>query len=144
MKNIMTEPEVQLELCRVWKGKNQTLGEMTVGDFKCYSLELPDLNNDGIENNEVRKSCIPDGTYRVERYISAKFGECFWVKNVPGRSAILIHAGTHKDHTLGCILPGTEQKDITGDGLLDNIGSKLALKGLLNYNITSIKVWTRS
>ena len=142
MKNTMTD-EYQLDLCRIWKDEKQTLGEMSVGDFKCFSLELPDLNNDGIENNETRRSCIPDGVYRVERYISAKFKECFWVKNVPGRQAILIHAGTHKDHTLGCILPGTNQKDITGDGLLDNVESKKALTELLKYNITSIKVWTR-
>lgn len=138
-----------LELCRIYKGKRQTLGQFDVindaGEivFTCFTLELPDLNNDGIENNEKRQSCIPDGEYPVVHHNSPKFGACFWVKDVPGRDAILIHPGTHKDHTLGCILPGTEQKDITGDGLLDNVGSKKAMAELLKYDITKIKIYTR-
>lgn len=135
--------EFQLELCRVFKDVKQTLGEMSVGDFTCFSLELPDLNNDGIPDNEKQKSCIPDGTYPVIRHRSEKFGDCFWVQNVPGRDAILIHGGTHYGHTHGCILPGTFQRDITKDGLPDNVESKKALAGLLKFNITSIKIWTR-
>ena len=39
-------------LYRTMLQPEQTLGELQVDDFKCYTLEL------GWNNNEVRKSCI--------------------------------------------------------------------------------------
>lgn len=129
-------------LTRKSKTDKQTLGQLDVGDFSCFTLELPDLNNDGIEGNEVRKSCIPEGVYPVVRHDSPKFGRCFWIKNVPGRSAILIHPGNYYFHTLGCVLVGTDQKDVNDDGLIDNISSRLAMEKLLEYDITEIEVKT--
>jgi len=137
--------EKDLDLCRIWKDEKQTLGELSVDDVVVYSLERPDLNNDGIDGNEKQKSCIPDGRYPIT-YIKnhKKFGNCFLVHNVPGRSGIMMHSGTHYKHTLGCILPALDQKDITGDGILDNTSSKAALKKLFNVKgITHINVWTR-
>ena len=78
--------------------------------------------------NKPRISCIPPGTYRCEIKQSPKFGASYEVKNVPGRSAILIHAGNSagnvekgmKADSLGCILLGMgrgrkgNQKVITG------------------------------
>lgn len=136
--------EFQLDLCRIWKDVKQTLGELSVGEFTGCSLELPDKNNDGIANNEVQQSCIPDGIYPVTKENHKKFGWCFRVHDVPGRSGVLIHSGTNYHHTLGCILPGMDQKDIDGDGLLDNVSSKKALAAMCEYNITSIKIWTRA
>ena len=129
-------------LFRKFKDDKQTLGELQVGDFSCFTLELPDLNNDGIENNEVRKSCIPEGTYRVTRHTSPKFGKTFWVRDVPGRSAILIHPGNYYYHTLGCILVGTDQKDVNKDGLIDNVSSKKAMAKVLEFDITELEVVT--
>ena len=127
-------------LIRTMKEDKQTLGELQVADFKCYTLELPDLNNDGIEGNEVRKSCIPDGTYPVVRHTSPKFGKTFWIKNVPGRSAILIHAGNFHRHTLGCVLVGDDHKDVNDDGYLDVVNSKATMKKLLKFDIDEIEV----
>lgn len=129
-------------LYRKSKTQKQTLGELQVGDFSCFTLELPDLNNDGIEGNEVRRSCIPEGTYRVTRHNSPKFGKTFWIRDVPGRSAILIHPGNYFSHTLGCILVGTDQKDLNEDGHLDNSQSKKAMSRLLEYDITEIEITT--
>ena len=129
-------------LYRKFKDDKQTLGELQVDDFSCFTLELPDLNNDGIEGNEVRKSCIPDGTYRVTRHTSPKFGKTFWIRNVHGRSAILIHPGNYYYHTLGCVLVGTDQKDMNKDGLIDNVSSTKAMKKLLEYDITEIEITT--
>ena len=129
-------------LYRKSKTEDQTLGELQVEDFTCFTLELPDLNNDGIEGNEVRKSCIPEGTYRVTRHNSPKFGKTFWVRDVPGRSAILIHPGNYYYHTLGCILVGTNQRDLNKDGLIDNVSSKKAMEKLLEHNITEIEIKT--
>lgn len=127
-------------LTRTSKQDDRTLGELRVGDLTLFTLELTDLNNDGIENNEVRSSCIPLGTYPVHRHTSPKFGKCFWVKKVPGRSAILIHPGNYPRHTLGCILVGMDQKDADKDGLIDNVSSKKAMSLLLDYDITEIEV----
>ena len=53
------------------------------------TLELPWLNN-------IRQeSCISAGTYNCERLNHPKFGHCWWVKDVPGRSEILFHAGNY-------------------------------------------------
>lgn len=129
-------------LYRTFKDDKQTLGEIQVGDISIFTLELPDLNNDGIEGNEVRKSCIPEGSYRVVRHTSPKFGKTFWVKDVKGRSAILIHPGNYYYHTLGCILVGIDQEDMNGDGLIDNKSSKKAMELLLKYEITELEVVT--
>ena len=127
---------------RTFKDALQTLGEFQCGEFKCYTLELPDLNNDGIEGNEIRKSCIPEGVYPVTIENHRKFGWCYRVHNVPGRSGILIHAGTHYKHTLGCILPGMDQYDITKDGLADNISSKKALAGMVSCEMEELEIVT--
>lgn len=123
-------------LYRISKTDKQTLGELQVGDFKCFTLELPD------RQNARKKSCIPEGTYRVVRHKSPKFGNCFWLKDVPNRSAILIHPGNYYYHTLGCILVGTNQKDVNKDGLIDNVSSKKAMEALLDYDITHIEIKT--
>lgn len=103
------------------KGETCTLGELSDGTFKCYTLE--DLWLD----NAVGKSCIPEGEYRVSLVKSPKFGRVYGVADVPGRTHILIHAGnTHRD-TIGCILLGF---DLYGD----NIGrSRAALDKFQKY-----------
>lgn len=130
-------------LTRVFKDDKQTLGEITCGDVTVFSLELPDLNNDGIPNNERQKSCIPDGLYRTTLENHKKFGWCYRVHGVPGRDGVLIHSGTNFTHTLGCILPGLSQKDLNGDRLLDNVSSKAALAELVKCNFGSIEITTR-
>ena len=56
--------------------------------------------------NERKISCIPSGTYLVKRHISPKFGQCFKIQDVKGRSGILIHSGNVVKDTLGCVLVG--------------------------------------
>ena len=56
--------------------------------------------------NERKISCIPSGTYLVKRYVSPKFGQCFKIQDVKGRSDILIHSGNVVNDTLGCVLVG--------------------------------------
>jgi hypothetical protein len=71
----------------------------------CYSLELPWLGN--VQN----KSCIPFGQYDVVKANSPRLGQVFYVKDVPGRSSILIHPGNTLKDTDGCILPGSSVFD---------------------------------
>lgn len=133
---------MKAKLYRIFKDEKQTLGELQVGGASFFTLELPDLNNDGIKDNEVRESCIPDGIYPVHKHSSPKFGRTFWIKEVPGRSAILIHPGNYYYHTLGCILVGTDQRDLNKDGLIDNVSSKKAMRALLEFDITEIEIVT--
>ena len=69
------------------------------GELICSTFELPD------RNNNVNVSCIPAGEYPLKMIVSPKYGPCYKVHNVPGRTDILIHTGNTTDDTLGCILP---------------------------------------
>ena len=85
----------------------------------CYTLELPWLGN--VQN----QSCIPLVTYPVFKTETERFGPCFHVQDVPGRSGILIHAGNTIHDTRGCILPGL---DVSENGVSH---SRAALNRLL-------------
>ena len=109
----------------------QTLGELTILEgvknlFTCKTLELEE------DNNAVRDDCIPRGTYNVVKRNSAKFGNHFHVLDVPDRDYILIHSGNFYRQILGCILVGSEHRDINYDGLKDVVNSKVTLIKLLN------------
>jgi hypothetical protein len=93
--------------------------------YTCRTLELP------WKDNEKRISCIPDGEYEVIKHTSPKFGECFWIQDVPDRSEILFHSGSFYTNTLGCVLVGKGFTDINGDGLLDLVHSRDTMKDLL-------------
>jgi len=102
-----------------------TLGAMEYGDFTCYTLELPWINN------HKNISCIPAGTYECVKHVSPKFGECTRVKNVCSRAYILIHAGNFTSQTKGCILVGESIADIDRDGIMDVASSKRTLDQLM-------------
>lgn len=75
------------------------------------SLELP------WRDNAARISSIPPGTYPCKIRTSASLGEVYEVQKVPGRTAILIHAGNSagssdkgmKADSQGCILLGMDR-----------------------------------
>lgn len=96
-----------------------TFGKLTAGMFSCYTLELAD------HNNEVGKSRIPAGTYCCEIRDSPRFGKCYEIKAVPGRTDILIHRGTFaadegygKSDIAGCVLLGNAIGEIGGQRAL--------------------------
>lgn len=73
------------------------------------TLELP------YNGNKVCKSSIPEGKYDIGKWCGNNFKNCFEVKNVPGRTAILIHQGNYPYDTAGCILVGgSRSKDFVG------------------------------
>lgn len=84
----------------------------------CVTLE------DAWKNNIKNLSCIPHGRYICGKVESPKFGTTFQVKDVPNRTAILIHAGNTEFDTEGCILLGSEFSEINGKPAI--IGSKEA------------------
>jgi hypothetical protein len=118
--------------------RQQTLGTFTFTDgtntvFTCKTIELPWLNN------QRMISCIPDGTYKTTRHNSPKYGVCFWLQDVPGRSEILIHHGnyaasinpsTGTPDTRGCILVGERHADVNSDGIPDVTSSVPTMRRL--------------
>ena len=75
-------------------------GVLTWTGGHCYTIE------EAWRNNEKGNSCIPIGTYRVQRGQFPKHGEAFEVQGVPGRSAILFHVANTVADIEGCIGPG--------------------------------------
>lgn len=117
---------MKITITRFKQDDYQTLGDLTIdGDeFTCKTLELPWLDN------QRNISCIPAGTYQVEKRNSDKFDDHFHLLSVPDRDLILIHHGNYKKDTEGCILVGKEHIDIDGDGHEDVTSSKDTMKEL--------------
>ena len=92
---------MNLRLVRISEFNGASMGGLCFND-KPEMLTLEEAWRD----NEARKSCIPDGRYRIVRHRSPKFGLTFKVEDVPGRSDILFHSGNTVQDTEGCILLG--------------------------------------
>lgn len=83
-----------------YKTEKGTFGVLLIeGRLFCYTLERPFLYN--IRN----LSCIFTGDYHCNYHVgSTKSG--YLLKDVPGRSGIMIHSGNTVSDTAGCILLG--------------------------------------
>ena len=81
-----------------WYHDDCTIGRATIkdNDFQCFSLELPDLDN------QINISCIPHGTYECEKISDTKFS----IKNVPNRTYIQGHIGNFVTDIQGCVIFG--------------------------------------
>ena len=93
---------MKLELIRTYfpNGTNGLL--QNVKGIICYTIELPWLNN------EVGKSCIPEGKYVLTKRYSQKYKWHLLLNDVKNRSLILIHpANDAKKELRGCIAPVT-------------------------------------
>lgn len=122
---------IRAKVFRTYSDK-QTLGFMKVFDsddkliFECKTLECP------WDDNKTRKSCIPEGTYKVKYHNSPSFKRvCPWLQGTEPRTWILIHPGNTVYDIRGCILVGTGYGDINNDGLTDVISSKVAFNNLM-------------
>lgn len=120
-----------LFLERITDNGTQTIGRLyimegglRVADFP--TMELP------YKNNQRRVSCIPTGKYKVVKHTSPKFGKSFWIKDVPGRSEILIHPANFHSDLLGCIGVGSWLADLNHDDQIDIASSRKALKIILD------------
>lgn len=120
-----------LRLNRIDDNHLQTVGRLSLCDshkaviFSMATLELT------WAHNSKNVSCIPCGWYAVKKRWSIKYGHHLHIQDVVNRSMILIHSGNFVGDTKGCILVGTGFRDIDGDGTLDVVNSKFALKTLL-------------
>lgn len=117
--------ELKLKIKGRFSHDDCTLGRMSYGDYQCFTLELPWLNN--------RKgvSCIPVGIYKCKKIISPSLGECINVENVFGRTYIRIHRGNFTSQIEGCILVGKSIQFINDDNIPDVGSSGVAFEGLM-------------
>lgn len=112
---------MELNLTRVYKcgGTNGTL--TLNGQFICFTLELPWMEN------QRNISCIPEGKYQLRSRYSPHFHNHLEVIDVYDRILILIHpANNALEELRGCIAPVMQ---LTGIGT--GIYSRLALEKLL-------------
>lgn len=120
-------------LTRFKTGPHGTFGKISVDDLSFVTGELPD------KNNERGLSCVPAGEYAVEWHHSPKFGDCYHVQDVPGRSHILIHSGNRcgdtsqgfKSDVEGCILLGLSLGALGGQEAV--LSSKAAVADFEEY-----------
>jgi len=109
-----------------WYHKDCTLGRLSLGNFQCFTLELPDLDNaSGI-------SCIPVGTYKAFKRQSQKNGSVIELKAVPKRQFIQIHRGNYTRQIEGCILVGSSIAFLDNDQVPDVTNSGVTMDKLLS------------
>lgn len=110
-----------------WYHEDCTIGRLSYGDFQCFTLELPLLDN----ANDV--SCIyPAGGYKGQKHFSTKNKDVIAINNVMGRTGIQIHSGNYTYQILGCILVGDSVKFLNDDKIPDVTNSRNTLKKLLS------------
>lgn len=120
---------IELVLERFLEHNGATLGKLSTNTQKevLWSLE------DAWKNNANSISCIPAGKYKFvphgwEPNSPVKFKKCWRLVGVPGREAILIHAGNTDADTQGCILAGIDLQITAGKPSI--LQSKAAMEHL--------------
>jgi hypothetical protein len=112
-----------------------TVGRLWCGDFQCFTLELPLLNN------QTNVSCIyPAGGYRGNKHFSPSNGDCIAINNVMDRTNIQIHSGNYTSQIRGCILVGDSIKFLNDDNTPDVTNSKKTLATLMSILPNSFNV----
>lgn len=110
-----------------------TFGVLQIDGQTLRSVELP------WQDNRPKVSCIPPGIYRCEITQSPRFGRVYQVRDVPGRSHILIHAANfggcsakgYECDLEGCIAPALSVGKL--DGQTAGIASGAALSELMAW-----------
>lgn len=103
-------------LIRFAEGDYGTQGMWLTPGFQARTIELP------WKDNKSNISCIPDGKYKCKIRKSPKYGNCYHVTNVQGRSWILTHRGNWagdrskgmRSNSNGCIIMGKYHARICG------------------------------
>lgn len=96
---------MKLELARIQRDTDVTIGALTVNKFACYTCE------DAVRAVKVPgRTAIPAGTYQIKTTFSPRFSRMLpLLLDVPGFDGVRIHPGNTAEDTEGCILPGAER-----------------------------------
>jgi len=108
LQKVMAEL-LEATITRFAETADSTLGLLTVGDLKLWTLE------DAWRDNKNNISCIPTGRYLCTPHgwepgnpHGFKYTNTYQVRGVPGRIGILFHALNNHTQTEGCIGPAYE------------------------------------
>lgn len=110
---------MEITLDRAWKKDGYTISRLFIGGERiCEALEDTDRGlKQSMSLEEIKKlkiygkTAIPSGRYKVVMSYSPKFKKVLpEVLDVKGYSGIRIHWGNTAKDTLGCILPGLNQR----------------------------------
>ena len=103
-----------------------TFGRLKYKEREWFTVEKPWVNN------QKNISCIPEGNYTANRYLSPTKGrgEVWQLNNVPNRTHIQIHRGNTEKDVIGCIAVGTDLGFISGKWAIT--ASKNAFDELMN------------
>ena len=128
-----------LNLVRFANTGREVIGAIFDGyNLLTYTLEPP------WNDNQRGASCIPPGEYKVsymKRSGTGKYRDVYWVREVPNRSAILIHKGNTVNETLGCILPGAKVGKLRGQwAVLDSRGGLNKLHNIVQREEFTLNV----
>ncbi|PKN01311.1 MAG: hypothetical protein CVU77_05795 [Elusimicrobia bacterium HGW-Elusimicrobia-1] len=99
---------INIWIIREYETKFSTLGSIFIAGRHIYTLEPPDRNNAATDNYLTAGRIFP-GSYSSFVRTDGTRGWRIELKNVPARSDIQIHKGSHPEHTWGCILPGMDK-----------------------------------
>lgn len=104
---------------------DETLGVISIGEFECFTIERPWLDN------RRGRSCIPEGVYpiRVGTYYRGGY-PCVELDDVPGRTLIKMHAANRARELQGCIAPGMAIGALRGERAV--LQSRTALQQILD------------
>jgi hypothetical protein len=129
---------MELVLERFCYSPTETEGRLRVGNVTYATMERPWIPA-ALPGGKVRESCIPDGTYAMEKWTSPSFGPVFRLFNHQlgvfktaqhrGRSAILVHKGNWVQDVVGCIAVGMARGILDGRRAVRD--SNAAMKDLL-------------
>jgi len=88
----------------------ETIGQATYGDFQCFTIERPWLQNKSFV------SCIPPNIYKCKKITSPSNGECFEILDVPNRTDIQGHIANYVRNVVGCVGFGDSIRRSDKDG----------------------------
>lgn len=84
---------------------------------------------------DVGHPCIPEGIYQCIPHNGAHWKNVWEITDVPGRTAILIHAGNYEGNTEGCVCVGTNFGWIgTKQAVMESLNALNKLRSMLPNN----------
>lgn len=134
---------MKLLLIRDFNAVDCTLGRLHISapgqDFVCDTIERPWVPTPLSPGGRKGESCVPRGTYRLERHNSEAHPDTWALVNSDldvihyedrdrpnARALVLIHAANYARELRGCIAPGMRRMvDATGIRMVT--GSRLAV-----------------
>ena len=118
-----------------------TISSYTIdGSNSGYFLE-PRMGTPTEAQTEGSNTAITAGTYHLNPHNTSNYSNVFRLVGVPGRTAVLIHAGNYPADTRACLLPGCN----IGPDYVGPSGPQLnEIRGLLNGNSYGSRIIIRN